>query len=251
MDEDTDLGGSGRAFPATRGSVIAAAASDDPFVRRGGFEALVRAYWKPAYKYLRIKWRASNEDAKDLTQGFFAVAFEKRWFDRYDAGRAKFRTYLRTCLDGFVANERKSAARLKRGGDTETLSLDFETAEGELRAHEVPDGTDLELFFHREWVRGLFAAGVERLRERCRDAGKDVAFRVFERYDLEGPEAGAKLTYAQLAAELGLPVTQVTNHLFWARRELRAAVLETLRDLVGSDEEFRAEARALFGGVAS
>jgi RNA polymerase sigma factor (sigma-70 family) len=249
MDRDTDLGGPHRGFPPTRHSVVKAVGSADPTVRSRAFESLVRAYWKAVYKYVRIKWRASNEDAKDLTQGFFAVAFEKRWFDRYDTAKAKFRTYLRTCLDGFVANERKAATRLKRGGEAEKLSLDFETAEGELVRHEIPDGVDMDEYFHREWVRSLFASAVDALRQRCLSAGKDVPFALFERYDLEGPDAGERLTYAQLASEFGLPVTQVTNHLSWARRELRTIVLEELRDLVGSDEEFQAEARSLFGVV--
>jgi hypothetical protein len=46
---------------------------------------------------------------------------------------------------------------------------------------------------------------------------------------------------------MGLPVTQVTNHLYWARREFRAAVLLVLREITASEAEFRAEARALLG----
>src|SRR5439155_26153422 len=57
-----------------------------------------------------------NEDAKDLTQAFFTRTLEKNSFERYDPAQARFRTYLRTCVDGFVANERKSAGRIKRGG---------------------------------------------------------------------------------------------------------------------------------------
>ena len=74
-----------------------------------------------------------------------------------------------------------------------------------------------------------------------------MAFALFERYDLEGAEAHDRPTYAQLAADHGLPVTQVTNHLHWARRELRAAVLDKLREITASEEEFRSEARALLG----
>jgi hypothetical protein len=39
----------------------------------------------------------------------------------------------------------------------------------------------------------------------------------------------------------------VTNHLAWARREFRRVVLERLRELSGSDAEYRTEARELFG----
>jgi len=52
--------------------------------------------------------QASNEDAKDLTQGFFATAIEKRYLDSYDSAKASFQTFLRTCLDRFVTNQRKS-----------------------------------------------------------------------------------------------------------------------------------------------
>jgi hypothetical protein len=54
-----------------------------------------------------------------------------------------------------------------------------------------------------------------------------------------------------LALEFALPVTQVTNSLAWARREFRRHVLETLRGLCGSDEEFRAEVRELLGSDPS
>jgi hypothetical protein len=70
------------------------------------------------------------------SQGFFALAFEKRFFDRFDPGR-RFRTYLRACLDGFVANERKSAHRLKRGGGAEHVSLDFARAEAGAEARQL------------------------------------------------------------------------------------------------------------------
>ena len=131
-------------FPPTRHSIVAGAQSDDPDARRQAFDVLVAAYWKPVYKYLRLKWQASDEDARDLTQEFFARAFEKAFFQRYDPDKARFRTYLRVCLDGFAANERKAARRLKRGGDHAIVPLDFQSAEGELRQHEIPDGADLD-----------------------------------------------------------------------------------------------------------
>lgn len=224
-----------------------AAASADPETRRRGFETLVAAYWKPVYKYLRLKWRVPEEDAEDLTQGFFARAFEKAFFDRFDPQRARFRTYLRTCLDGFVANERQSAHRLKRGGGAEHVSLDFAGAEAELVRHGPPEGGDMDEYFHREWVRSLFALAVEALRRRCTEAGKSMPFALFERYDLDGPDAERRPSYADLAREMGIPETQVTNHLAWARREFRRLVLEALEDATGSEEEFRAEARHLLG----
>jgi RNA polymerase sigma factor (sigma-70 family) len=245
LDPDTDIGGPRGQFPLTRHSAIQAVRDPSREVRDRGFATLIEAYWKQVYKYLRVKWRASNEDAKDLTQQFFAVAFEKDFFDGYDPARARFRTYLRVCLDGFVSNQWKAAQRIKRGGKTTILSLDFEGAEGQVLAQQVPSGLDLEAYFYREWVRWLFEQAVQDLRERCRAAGKAVCFLVFERYDLS--DGDLRPTYAELGREFDLPVTQVTNHLAWARRALREIVLERLHALSASEEEFRAEARQLLG----
>ena len=93
-----------------------------PDERRSAFDRLVTAYWKPVFKYVRLKWHATPEDAADLTQGFFLRAFEKDFFAGFDPSKARFRTYLRTCLDGFVANARKADARLKRGGGVTTAT---------------------------------------------------------------------------------------------------------------------------------
>jgi len=124
---------------------------------------------------------AAGEDAEDATQEFFASALVKGTFERYDSSKARFRTYLRTCLDGFAANERKAAGRLKRGGGQVALSLDFAGAEEELRR---------------------FGAGEE---------------------------------------------LDVEEYLAAARREFRRLVLERLRELTGSEREFRDEARLILG----
>lgn len=232
-------------FPPTRHSVLEAVRGTDETVRRQACEALAAAYWKPVYKYVRLRWRQAPADAEDLTQAFFAAAFEKGMFERFDPARARFRTYLRTCLDGFAAKSHAAARAQKRGGGALHLSLDFASAEGELALAPPAQGTDLEEYFHREWVRGLFEAAVARLRARCAETGRTQAFAVFERYDLEHGEGTP--TYAELGRELGLPVTQVTNHLSAMRRELRRQLLEALRGLCASEDEFRQEAVFVLG----
>jgi RNA polymerase sigma-70 factor (ECF subfamily) len=165
MDPDTDIGGPLHRFPVTNHSAIAGARSDDQLVRRRAFDTILASYWKPAYKYIRFKWQADNEDAKDLTQGFFANAFEKNYFAGYDGGRASFQTFLRTCLDGFVSNERKARRRLKRGGGVDHYQLDFVAAEAELASHASESTLSPEDYFHREWVRCMFTMAVDALRQ--------------------------------------------------------------------------------------
>ncbi len=223
------------------------AASRDVEARRHAFASLVEAYWKPVYKYVRLKWQAPPEEAEDLTQAFFTRAFEKDFFRSYDPAKARFRTFLRACLDGFAANERKAAGRLKRGGGITFVPLDFDAAEGELRQHEIAVPADMEDYFDREWARSVLALSIERLRAQYADAGRETYFRVFERYDLDASESGERVTYSALANELGISATDVTNYLASARRQFRACVLERLRELTATDDEFREEARRLLG----
>ena len=242
MDPDTDIGGPAHRFPATDHSAIINARSDDSRVRRRAFDTILASYWKPAYKYIRLKWRVGNEDAKDLTQGFFALCFEKNYFATYDASKASFQTFLRTLLDGFVANERKAGQRLKRGGDID--HLDFAEAEHEFAAHASATLSP-EDYFHREWVRWMFTLAVDAFRQRCEESCRTVHFQLFERYDLGDDE----VSYASLGKDFGLDTATVNNYLAAARRDFRRIVLEKLREITATEEEFRAEARSLLGVV--
>src|SRR6185503_12784959 len=102
--------------------------------------------------------------------------------------------------------------------------------------------------FRQEWVRALFADAVATLRESCAASGKQTHFVVFERYDLDDAIDG-RPTYAQLGADLGIPITQVTNHLAFARRELRRLVLERIGQ-GGMGTIYRAHDRELGRDVA-
>jgi RNA polymerase sigma factor (sigma-70 family) len=230
-------------FPHTRHSLLTSVRDADPAVRARALDRLMEIYWKPVYKYLRLKWSLRAEDAEDLTQEFFARVLQKDTFAGYDPSKAKFRTYLRVCLDRFASNAHRSSRAEKRGGGVEH-ALDFETAERELAA--AGDAPDPEAFFRREWVRALFELAVEDLAAACRAGGREVHFALFERYDLDR-DPDERVTYQSLAAEFGIPATQVTNYLAFARRELRRLVLARLGAVAASPEEFRAEARDLFG----
>lgn len=243
----------GERFPATRWSAIVAARSPDPAERARALDTLVSAYWKPVFKYIRLRWSRGFEDAQDLTQGFFAGLLERDLLAKYDPGKSRLRTFLRLCVDSFVINEDKAARRQKRGGNVLHVALDFAAAESELGAKaldpaKIASPESLEMFFEKEWVRSLFGLAVEELRQLCAADGKHQAYRLFEKYDLE--EEREHASYAQLGREFNMTTAEVTNALAWARREFRRIALERLREMCTSDAEFHREARALFGWEA-
>ena len=246
MIDDTIITGKSR-FPQTQWSAIVATGSAREDERQRAYDTIVAAYWRPVYAYIRIKWHKSRDDAKDLTQSFFLKAIEKNYFSNYDPAKALFRTYLRTCLEGFLANANKAAKRLKRGGEAIFQSLDFERADGELQVLEIKDDETPEAYFDKEWLRGFFDLAVTELRRELQAEGKDVHIRLFERYDLAEGSKEHKVSYDSLAREFDLPTTTVNNYLAAARRRLRRIVLQKLRELTASEEEFRQEARAVLG----
>lgn len=234
-------------FPTTRRSVFSRARRADEEIRRQAHETLVKCYWKPVYKYLRVRWSLTPEEAEDATQEFFLKTLEKQFFQSFDPARARFRTYIRLSIDTLIMKDYRAAKRLKRGGQFEHVQVDFDCAEGEI-GKAAGQIADPDAFFHREWVRGIVDSAVEYLREKYGAAGKQIQFAVFERYDLESPDSPSRPRYEDLAAELGITTTQVTNYLFSLRKAFKNAVVAKLRESTGSEAECRAEASALFGG---
>ena len=230
MDSDTAIGGRGDCFPSTRLSLLEATACG---LSSEALDRVITIYWKPVYRFIRAKYHKNNEDAKDLTQGFFATAIERDFFTRFDPEKASFRTYLRMAVEGFAANQHAAANRLKRGGGVE-----FETVADQAVAGESPAEV-----FEREWQRQLFCVAIDDLRAHSEECGKQLQFQIFQAYDLA---EGERPSYAELARQYCIPETSVTNYLAWARGMLRGFVTERLRGTTAGWRDLRDEVRRIW-----
>ena len=68
---------------------------------------LLERYWKPVYCYLRRKGYP-NEEAKDLTQGFFhEIVLNRHLLERADSERGRFRTLLLHTLNQYLIDEHR------------------------------------------------------------------------------------------------------------------------------------------------
>ena len=102
--DPTRMGGARQAFLTTQWSLI-----DDIQEGRDRDSALIgfllKQYWKPVYCYLRHTGH-HNEQAKDLTQGFFhEVVLNRDLVGRADSSRGRFRAFLLHALKQY-ANKR-------------------------------------------------------------------------------------------------------------------------------------------------
>lgn len=231
-------------FPTTRFSAIKGLRDENPDRRRVSWDALISVYWRPAYKHLRIRWHLDSDNAQDLIQSFFMTAFEKQYLEDFDPTQARFRTYLRTCLDRFVQKEQAAANRLKRGGQFEHRSLDFAAAERELINIAADSSSNPELIFDQEWVRSILVLSIHKFKYHCDTNDKLTQFQLFQTYDLGDSDA---MTYATLAAQFSLSEDTVTNYLAWSRRQFRQTVLETIAELTANEEEYREEVLTVLG----
>ncbi|MFO0612802.1 MAG: sigma-70 family RNA polymerase sigma factor [Polyangiaceae bacterium] len=226
------------AFPPTRASLVAQLDDRDPVARARALDALVRHYGAPVHAYLRARFPSNAEEARDLTQAFFAKAIEDGTLRSFDPARGRFRSFIKLCAERFALNERKAARRLRRGGAV--VHVDVDAVERTLEA--MGPGLDPDEAFHRVWLETFLRGGLEELEADCRARGREIQFEVFQFLVMAPapePDGAPKArSYADAAAHLHTSVSKVTNYLFTMKRMLREILTRRLREACSSEEEF-------------
>jgi RNA polymerase sigma factor (sigma-70 family) len=225
-------------FETTRWSMIfAARARGEP----GSREALTRLceiYWYPLYVFARRR-AYSADDAAELTQGFFLHLLEKDALRQAQPGAGRFRAFLLASLKNHMANVRRDALRLKRGGDRAIVSLDGEEAEGRYRREPQTDETP-EKAYERQWAAAVLDRAGERLEREFADAGKQEQHRLLSPYLSGDDQSGS---YASVARELGTTEAAVKMAVSRLRRRfgriLRDEIAQTVSDDDAVDDELR------------
>lgn len=244
--QDTTIGGAARSFPTTAWSDVLAAGDAAHPERMERLNRLLSLYWKPVYVYIRVAWRKPVEDAKDLTQAFFAHILDAGTLARARAERGSFRSYLKASLKYFLINAGRAEA--VRRPEKALVSLDARPEEFEQLGPAASDETP-ETAYERQWFSGLMDASVNELRARLTRDGKALYFDVFNAYVLEpeqspgmaatGETQSGTPTYGGVATRFGLQESDVRNHLSACRRLLRTIMAEYVREY--SDTEADAE----------
>lgn len=233
QDPVTQLGGPGGAFPQTLWTVILGA-------KDGGgpqLEKLCAMYWKPVYWLVRLRWSRSNEDAKDLTQEFFATFLEKDFLKSVSPDRGRFRSFVRAALEHFMLNRHRDANRVKRGGGLQIVSL--EEPLFQLPSKDEP----LDAAFDRVWAQALMQEAIRDLREQYAASGRAQTFQMFEAYDLADPAPG----YADVAKRFDTTEDAVRGALRRVRADLRTLLRERVVHSLSRPSDLDGEMTHLFG----
>lgn len=230
-------------FHTTRWTLILSARGERDEDARAALAELCETYWYPAYYFVRRMGHGPDE-ALDLTQGYFLRMLEDGFLDdvRPDAG--KFRSFLLASLKHFMANQRRDAAAIKRGGETTLLSLDAELAERRY-ANEPPDDRTPEQAYERRWALAVLERVERRLAAELEAAGKSEHHRVLVPY-VTG--RGKARPYARVAEELDTTEAAVKVAVSRLRRRFGRLLREEIGETV-AEPEIDDELRHLLAAV--
>ena len=234
------------AFATTHWSVVLAARETDAPQAVEALEKLCRTYWYPIYAYLRRR-SCGEQDAQDLTQGFFAQLLERRSIQGVEREKGKFRSFLLASLNYYVADERDRANAQKRGGGYEVLSLDAQGAEERYRL-EPTDERSPDNLFERRWAMTLLDQVLARLAGEFFAAGKPELFNRLKPYLVEG--SGEK-PYAETAREGGMTEEALKKAVQRMRRRYHQLFREEVAQTVASPAEVDEELRHLCAVLGS
>lgn len=229
-------------FETTRWSMVIAAGQSDLPESRAALEALCEVYWYPLYVYVRRRGH-HEDDARDLTQGFFAKLLEKNWVADADPARGKFRTFMLTALKHYMADEWDRQRAQKRGGGNLPLSLDFDTAEDGYKL-ELPDDRTPEDVYDACWAETVVQRARERLRREKLEPGKEERF---ERLEGFVTGEGLDVPYKEVAKELGLSESAVKVAVYRLRQRFGEIVREEIAETVRNPNDVESEMRHLLG----
>lgn len=232
-DQDTAIKAGGSQFPPTAWSLLSRLRDPkDPRVQEY-LNRMIEIYWRPVYKFVRISWKRSNEDAKDLTQAFFIHLLEGNLLAKAEPERGNFRKLLLASLRNFLSNENRAGQALKRGGGKVVVSLDAGAEDGGAAEPQDPQEA-----FESQWGREVLERAIDKLSKTVRPA-VFTAFRLFHLEDVP---------VKRIAAELNATEAQVGHHLQDARTVLRRVVVDEIREYVHDDSEIARELDLLFKG---
>lgn len=233
------------AFVTTHWSVVLTAGRNDTPSSQAAIEKLCQTYWYPLYAYARRRGH-SVEDAQDSTQDFFARLLEGRWVEDADRTRGRFRTFLLTALNRFLANEWDRARAMKRGGGVIAVPLDAAIAESHYCA-DTNNALAADRLFDRQWAMTLLEHALSRLETEQQRLGKSGEFAVMS--SALTAERG-DIPYGTMSAQLGLSETATRMAVHRLRKRFREVFREEIAQTVADPNEVEEEIRYLLAALA-
>ncbi len=227
------------AFLTTRWSVVLAAQGESA-AARDALETLCRSYWLPLYAFVRRDGH-DPEDAKDLTQEFFACLLERRDFDAVRREKGRLRSYLLVALKHFLSNQRQRANAVKRGRGEQPISLD-EIMLNQRFDLEPTETLTAEQIYERRWATAVLDQVLTRLDGEYRSTGKGP---LFDHLKVLLADEPGHLSQAAMATELGMTENALKQAFHRMRLRYRECLRDEIAQTVATEDDLENELRHL------
>lgn len=237
-------------FQSTHWSLILAANQADSPQALEALGRLCQTYWYPLYAFIRRRGHEA-EPAKDLTQEFFSRLLEKQFLRIADQERGRFRTFLLSCVEHFLSNERKKENTLKRGGGYTFVSLEDASAEERYLA-EPADEMSPDKLLDRRWALTVLEMSFQQLKHEYAESGKAAQFDALQT-NLSGAKE-APCSFAEIGAQLGMTESAARQAAFRMRSRFGDLLRQSVAQTVASPQDLEAEMshlRAVLSGQSA
>ena len=229
----TDMGGTGGAFLTTHWSLIEDV-KQQPNHDYALIGLLLQRYWKPVYCYLRHKGYG-NEEAKDLTQGFFHdIVLNLNLFGRADQSKGRFRSFLLFALNQYIMNEKRRETAQKNIPKHKLVSLD--AIEPPVLPQTVIESNP-EDSYNYAWVSALLDQVLSNVKNACCKQGMETHWNIFSERVIQpmlNNTTPASLT--DICRKYGIDSEKkASNMIITVKRRFQGALKQYIRSTVSSE----------------
>lgn len=238
-NDETDMGGEREAFLTTHWSLVGDIQSDSD-KNRVLIGLLLDRYWKPVYCYLRRNGY-DNEQAKDLTQGFFhEIVLNKNLVGRADKEKGRFRTFLLHALDQYLINERRNQTAQKRSPKGKLVSFDVTNPPA---LPEAVSKSDPEDSYNYAWTVSMLDQVLSEVEASCKEDGLEVHWGIFlDRVVQPIFEDTSAPSFADICEKYDIDdEKRAANMETTVKRRLQKSLKQHLRNTATSDEQMHEE----------
>jgi RNA polymerase sigma-70 factor (ECF subfamily) len=227
------------AFRTTHWSLVLTAQDESPAAHEA-LEKLCRIYWRPVCSFVQ-RQGFGLEEAKDITQGFFAQLLERRSFNAVRKEKGRLRSYLLGALKYFLTDEQRRANAIKRGKGQRLIQLEELRADERIEI-ELADPVTSEMVYERRWALTVLERVFNRLKDEYQAANNAILFDSLKQLLPDEPGSPSQ---AQIAAQLGMTENAVRQAFYRFRQRYQSLLREEIAHTVATPGDIEDELRHL------
>jgi DNA-directed RNA polymerase specialized sigma24 family protein len=231
------------AFCTTHWTLVLASIGESTDARHA-LRKLCEDYYSPVESFVR-RYRTGHDDARDLTQQFFAKFLEGNSLRGVERTRGRFRSYLLGAVKHFLSDQIDRTLAEKRGGGHTPQSLQALSGHDQSERQQYerldiadPHGFPPDAFFDREWALTIVENAMSVLRKEWHDRGEAQRFEILRPWLIPSEDLVIAVEAAR-SLEISDGAFKVAVHRL--RKQFRQLVKDQIAPSVDSPEALQAE----------